>query len=32
MERKNGAAAAGVIKHCIWDAGNEADIALKYQA
>jgi hypothetical protein len=23
MERKNGAAAAGCIKHCIWHASNE---------
>lgn len=32
MERKNGAAAAGCIKHCIWHASNEVDFALRYQA
>lgn len=32
MERKNGAAAAGGIKHCIWHAGNEVDIASRYRA
>lgn len=32
MERKDGAAAAGCIKHCIWHASNEVDFALRYQA
>lgn len=27
MERKDGAAAVGCIKHCIWHASNEVDIS-----
>jgi len=32
MERKDGAAAVGCIKHCIWRASNEGDIFLRYEA
>jgi len=31
MERKNGTAADGGVKYCIWYAGNEVGITPKYR-